>query len=154
MLYCHLYITKSFPSIWLHKRLSTFCSFVSIWEQKIEVPYHLGKHIYSRSNFVMVLSIYIIMCIGHSQLFNVKDNIIFPSIFDSLSQIRVTNKDFTFQVIHEKTLCEKRKFLKAFHYKVCDEKMIAWVLKKIMILGWYLHSYAVRAKFCPTTCIR
>ena len=65
------------------------------------------------------------MCIGHSQLFNVKDNIIFPSIFDSLSQIRVKNKDFTFQVIHEKTLCEKRKFLKAFYYKVCDEKMIA-----------------------------
>ena len=65
------------------------------------------------------------MCIGHSQLFHVKDNIIFPSVFDSLSQIRVTNKDFTFQVIHEKTLCKKRKFLKAFHYKMCDEKMIA-----------------------------
>ena len=49
----------------------------------------------------------------------------YHSMFDSLSQIRVTNKDFTFQVIHEKTLCEKRKFLKAFYYKVCDEKMIA-----------------------------
>ena len=150
MLYCHLYITKSFPSIWLHKRLSTFCSFVSIWEQKIEVSYHLWKHIYWRSSIMNIYSsVYRSLIVV-----NVKDNIIFPSMFDSLSQIHVTNKYFTFQVIHEKTLCEKWKFLEAFHYKVCDEKMIAWVLKKIMILGWYLHSYAVRAKFCPTTCIR
>ena len=50
---------------------------------------------------------YMIMCIGHSQLFSVKDNIIFPSMFDSLSQIRVMNKNFTFEVTLEKRLCEK-----------------------------------------------
>ena len=155
MLYCHLYITKSFPSIWLHKRLSTFCSFVSIWEQKIEVLYHLWKHIYSHFN-PNVLYIYIYIYHVYRSLTVVQRERQYHFSFNvGWSESNTCNEyNFTFQVIHEKKLCEKWKFLKAFHYKVCDEKIIAWVLKKIIILGWYLLSYAVRAKFGPTTCIR